>query len=81
MLPDFRFVIGATLAAAVLGAASVGMFATARLASQSKIGPLESSRALPFDDRADWNQFYHPDSVWRFEELTREHSAAVAVSS
>ena len=41
MLPDLRFAIGAVLAIAVLGAISVGLLATVRLTSQSKVGPLK----------------------------------------
>ena len=78
MLPDLRFAIGAVLAIAVLGAISVGLLATVRLTSQSKVGPLESSRNLTFADRSDWNQFYHPDSLRRFEALRRQREEAAA---
>src|SRR5215472_17157064 len=71
MLPDFRFVIGAVLAIAVLGTTAFGMLVAMRATHQTKAGPLEVSRNLAFDDRADWNQFYDPDSGRRFEELTR----------
>ena len=73
MLPDFRFAIGALLATAVLGITSFGLLAAVRLTHQAKVGPLESSRSVPFDDRADWNQFNDPDSTRRFEEIGRAH--------
>jgi hypothetical protein len=70
MLPDFRFVIGATLATALLAVTSLGLLASVKFAHLAKVGPLESSRNVGFDDRADWNQFHDPDAVRRFEELT-----------
>jgi hypothetical protein len=69
MLSGFRFVIGAILATAMLGVSSLGVYTTVKLKHQAKAGPIESSRTLVFDDRADWNQFYDPDSARRFEEL------------
>ena len=71
MLPNLRFVIGAILATAFLGAASVGLFATVRSPHQAKVGPLEASRTEAFGDRADWNQFADPDAARRFGSLTR----------
>ena len=71
MLPNLRFVIGAILATAFLGAASVGLFATVRPPHQAKVGPLEASRTEAFGDRADWNQFADPDAARRFGSLTR----------
>jgi hypothetical protein len=78
MLPDFRFVIGATLATAVLGVAAFGLATAVRLSHQTKIGPLESSRSLAFDERADWNQFSDPELMRRFEDLARQVDAAGA---
>src|SRR5713226_4929254 len=75
MMPDFRFVIGAVLATAVLGVTSFGLLAAVRLTHHAKVGPLQSSRSLVFDDRADWNQFYDPESARRFEELARKADA------
>src|SRR5690349_13267878 len=75
MLPDFRFVIGAILAMAVLGTTAFGMLVAVRATHQTKAGPLEVSRSLAFGDRADWNQFYDPDSGRRFEELARKSDA------
>jgi hypothetical protein len=76
MLSGFRFVIGAILATAMLGVGSFGLYATVKLRHQAKAGPIESSRNLVFDDRADWNQFYYPDSARLFEELVRKASAS-----
>ena len=78
MLPDLRFVIGAIFATAMLGIVAIGLFATVRMTHQAKMGPLEISRNVTFDDRADWNQFSDPDSVRRFEELTRRSAPAEA---
>lgn len=72
MLPDFRFVIGAVLAAAVLGVTALGLLTAARVTHQTKLGPFETSRNLVFDDSSDWNQFYDPDSARRFGELARK---------
>jgi hypothetical protein len=76
MLSDFRFVIGAILATAMLGMNSLGLYATVKLRHQTIAGPIESSRNPVFDDRADWNQFYYPDSARRFEELLARGASA-----
>ena len=76
MLPDLRFVIGATLAAAMLGLTAIGLLTAARLTGHSKVGPLEASRSLPFDGGAHWNQFYHPDGARRFADLARKREVA-----
>jgi hypothetical protein len=78
MLSGFRFVIGAILATAMLGVSSLGVYTTVKLKHQAKAGPIESSRTLVFDDRADWNQFYDPDSARRFEELVVVTNATAA---
>ena len=78
MLPDFRFVIGAVLAAAVLGVTALGLLTAARVTHQTKLGPFETSRNLVFDDSSDWNQFYDPDSARRFGELARKADATEA---
>jgi hypothetical protein len=77
MLPGFRFVIGATVAAAMLAIVAIGLFAAARMTHQPKVGPLETSRNVTFDDRTAWNQFADPDSVRRFEELAERSTRAV----
>jgi hypothetical protein len=69
MLPDFRFVIGAILATAVLGVAAFGAAISVQLAFQAKIGPVETPRALAFADHSEWNQFYDADNTRRFEGM------------
>jgi hypothetical protein len=76
MLPNLRFVIGAMVTAVLLGVTGLGLFATAWTARPGKVGPLEASRNVPFDDRADWNQFNDPDGARRFEELARKAAPA-----
>ena len=80
MLPDLRFVIGAVLATTLLGVLSIGVFTTVKLGPQNRAGPLESSRHLGFDDRADWNQFYDSEAGRRFEELAFKADAADIVA-
>ena len=53
----------------------VGLFVSARLSHQAKMGPLESSRNLAFTDSAEWNQFYDAGSVRRFVGLARQGEA------
>jgi hypothetical protein len=79
MLPDFRFVIGATLAATVLGVAAFGLATAVRLSHEAKVGPHEALRSLAFDDRADWNQFSDPELARRFEDLPRQTEATAAM--
>jgi hypothetical protein len=50
----------------------VGLFVSARLFHQAKMGPLESRRNLAFTDSAEWNQFYDAGSVRRFVGLARQ---------
>ena len=76
MLSSLRFIIGAILAGATLYVSALGLLATARLKHMAKAGPIEVSRHLLFDDRADWNQFYDPDSARRFEKLARRPEAS-----
>ena len=75
MLPDLRFVFGALMVIAITGMIGVGLFVSARLFQQAKVGPLESSRNLAFTDSAEWNQFYEPGSVRRFVGLARQGEA------
>jgi hypothetical protein len=62
MLPDLRFLIGATLAAALLGVTGVGLFATMQMVHQTRVGPLESSRILAFTA----DGMHQPGGVARF---------------
>ena len=59
---------------------SIVVFTTIKLGPQNRAGPLESSRHLGFDDRADWNQFYDSEAGRRFEELAFKADAADIVA-
>jgi hypothetical protein len=48
MLPDFRFVLGAVLATALLVVTGIGLFSAVKVAHQARVGPLEASRSLAF---------------------------------
>jgi len=67
MLPDFRFVLGAILAIAMLAVAGLGLVTSVRLVREARWTPLEDARSLAFAGHAEWNQFYDPDSARRFE--------------
>lgn len=75
MLPDLRFVFGALITLALMGMVAVGLFVSARLSLQAKVGPLEASRTSVFTDSIEWNQFYDPGSVRRFVGLARQGEA------
>src|SRR5262245_48898375 len=75
MLPNLRFVLGAMVATVLLAVTGIGLFATV-WTRPGKVGPLEASRNVPFDDRTDWNQFNDPDAARRFEELARKAAPA-----
>src|SRR5262245_22088928 len=79
-MPDFRFVVGAMLATAVIAVTSIGLIAATRLAHHTKVGPLETARGMGFDDGVDWNQFQDPDAARRFE-LARKPQVAGAASA
>jgi hypothetical protein len=68
MLPDFRFVFGATLATAMLGVAGFGLVASVRLLHEARVGSLETAQTLAYAGPTEWNQFYDPDSARRFAE-------------
>jgi hypothetical protein len=69
MLPDFRFVLGAILALAMLAVGGLGLVTSVQLAREAHIAPLEESRSLAFAGRAERNQFYDPDAARRLEGL------------
>jgi hypothetical protein len=69
MLPDFRFVLGAILAIALLAVAGLGLVTSVQLVHEARLVPLEDSRTLAFAGHAEWNQFYDPDGARRFEGL------------
>jgi hypothetical protein len=78
MLPDFRFVLGAVLAIALLAVAGLGLVTSVQLVHEARINPLEDARSLAFAGHAEWNQFYDPDGARRFEGLVGKPEAPVA---
>jgi hypothetical protein len=68
MLPDLRFVLGATLAAAMLAAAGVGVVASVELVHEAHMGPLEARETLAYAGPAERNEFYDPENARRFME-------------
>jgi hypothetical protein len=78
MLADFRFVLGAILAIAVLAVAGLGLVTSVRLLHEARLGPLEDGRSLAYAGHAEWNQFYDPDGARRFEGLAGRTEAPVA---
>jgi hypothetical protein len=69
MLPDFRFVLGAILAIALLAVAALGLVTSVKLAQEARMNPIEDALSLAFAGHAQWNQFYDPDGARRFEGL------------
>jgi hypothetical protein len=87
MLPDFRFLIGAVLATAVLGVTTFGLATAVQLSHQTKIGPLEVARSFAFAEPAVRRPFDDAASRGGFETAGQsegavfiEDSAAVAVT-
>ncbi len=78
MLPDFRFVIGASLAIAVLIVAAFGLATSLRLAREAKVGPLEANRTLAFTDRAERTETHLPDGLAALDSATRSADTAAA---
>jgi hypothetical protein len=78
MLPDFRFIIGATLATSLLGMAAFGLFAATRLAHHAKIGPLEASRSFAFADQPERDSLYAATNATPFADLERRAATADA---
>jgi hypothetical protein len=68
MLPDLRFVLGATLAVAMLAVAGLGVVASVELAQRARMASLEPTQTLAYSGHAEWNQFYDPDNARRFVE-------------
>jgi hypothetical protein len=76
MLPDLRFVFGATLAIAMLAVAGFGFAISSQLLHQARVGSLEPTQSLAYAGRAEDNPFYDPDSALRFTKaLTRPDEA------
>jgi hypothetical protein len=78
MLPDFRFVLGAIVAIALLGVAGLGVVTSVRLVREAHMGPLDDSRSLAFAGHSEWNQFYDPEAARRFAGLTGKSESPVA---
>jgi hypothetical protein len=79
MLPDFRFVLGAMLAIALLAVAGLGLVTSVQLVREAHMGPLEDQRSLAFAGHAaERNPFYDPDSARRFEGLAGKIDGPVA---
>jgi hypothetical protein len=69
MRPDFRFVLGATLAIALLAVAGLGLVTSVRLMQDARISPIEDARSLAFAGHEGSNRFYDPEGARRFEGL------------
>jgi hypothetical protein len=78
MLPDFRFVLGAILALAMLGVGGLGLVTSVQLVREAHMAPPDQSRSLAFAGRPEQNQFYDPDAARRFEGLAGKVEALVA---
>jgi hypothetical protein len=78
MLPDFRFVLGAILAIALLAVAGLGLVTSVQLVREARMAPLGDSRTLAFAGHAEWNQFYDPDGARRFEGLAGKPEGQLA---
>jgi hypothetical protein len=66
MLPDLRFVFGATLAVAMLAVAGLGLAISSQLLHEARMSSLEPAQSLAYAGQAEDNPFYDPDSALRF---------------
>jgi hypothetical protein len=78
MLPDFRFVLGAILALAMLAVGGLGLVTSVQLMREAHMAPVEESRSLAFAGRPELNRFYDPDAARRFEGLAGKVEAPLA---
>ena len=62
----------------LLAVVCLSLVAAVYVIHQGKVGPLELSRNLPFDNQSDWNQFYDPESARRFEAFAHQTDASGA---
>jgi hypothetical protein len=69
MRPDFRFILGAILAIALLAVAGLGLVTSVRLMQEARISPIGDARSLAFAGGAGSNRFYDPEVARRFEGL------------
>ena len=66
MLPDLRFVLGASLAVAMLALAGLGLAISSQLLHEARVSPVESTQSLAYAGQAEGNPFYDPRSLLRF---------------
>jgi hypothetical protein len=78
MLPDFRFVLGAFLAFAMLAVGGLGLVTSVQLVREAHMAPLEDSRSLAFAGHAERNPFYDPDAARRFEGFDKTEPPVAA---
>ena len=69
MRPDFRFILGAILAIALLAVAGLGLVTSVRLMQEARISPIGDARSLAFAGHEGSNRFYDPEGAQRFEGL------------
>jgi hypothetical protein len=78
MLPDLRFVLGASLAIAMLAVAGFGLAISTQLLHEARMSPVESTQSLAYAGQAEDNPFYDPNSVLRFTKgVGKPEDAAV----
>ena len=76
-MPDFRFVIGAILAVAMLGLAGLGLLASCGWLRRHATARCRS-RSLAFAERVDWRQIGDNDVARRLDALRIDPNAGVA---
>jgi hypothetical protein len=75
MVPDLRFVLGASLAIAMLAVAGFGLAISSQLLHQARVNPVESTQSLAYAGRAEDNPFYDPSSALRFTKAKADDPA------
>jgi hypothetical protein len=78
MLPGFRFLLGATLAVALMGVVTLGLVTTVRLSRQAAIGRFEISRSFAYAEPKHWNRSVDPELTRVFEAAERSSRTAAA---
>jgi hypothetical protein len=66
----------AQAAGSLLAVVCLSLVAAVYVTYQGKVGPLELSRNLPFENPSDWNQFYDAESAHRFAALAHRADAS-----
>jgi hypothetical protein len=78
MLPDLRFVMGASLAIAMLAVAGLGLAISTQLLHEARVNPVVETQSLAYAGQAQDNPFYDPGSALRFTRgLGKPDEAAV----